>query len=471
MTGGNERRQRPKPVDIAQNAATVKWLQDNYKYDPDQAENGVQRASIYAHYIAHAKANADNEQAVNSATLGKLVKHVFPWVKTRRLGHRGRSKYYYCGISRIHHLPLPLSPSRLPLPVDDQQQAQSPTISHQEASFSAGQPEPPSREPIILPPFTSPLSMNAWQKQTVDQFTSIYHQHCADFLNGMIDQHDINAKIRTFYTELPSDIRHCLFEHIQLSDALWHWDCVLYDTIIFTILPRINADVPDTLREYLQTCMATLPDSLQNVLTDYPEAMMRKKMAVLRMFIAKLHRCLLLNQLALSANRTLIANMSDMYDGWSQINLEDILDRADWMAPGSKCLAPQFAKVCKLLEPGASRSGNRGDNAIGDWIEWINETVEGFMITPLDTIASSKEAIQIWLAITNLILRELQLQKHLSSASQDAFRQVWIFSNDYVIYLVEEAIAKRNITAVKAGIQYHMSPLLPSSKSTSQSTL
>ena len=40
------------------------------------------------------------QQPVNSATFGKLIRHVFPGITTRRLGTRGESKYHYCGIRR-----------------------------------------------------------------------------------------------------------------------------------------------------------------------------------------------------------------------------------------------------------------------------------------------------------------------------------------------------------------------------------
>lgn len=51
---------------------------------------------MYEHYKAHCAAR--NLTPVNSATFGKLIRVVFPDLKTRRLGVRGQSKYHYCGI-------------------------------------------------------------------------------------------------------------------------------------------------------------------------------------------------------------------------------------------------------------------------------------------------------------------------------------------------------------------------------------
>ena len=35
---------------------------------------------------------------INSASFGKAVKAAFPGIKTRRLGHRGNSKYHYVSL-------------------------------------------------------------------------------------------------------------------------------------------------------------------------------------------------------------------------------------------------------------------------------------------------------------------------------------------------------------------------------------
>jgi phage/plasmid-associated DNA primase len=51
---------------------------------------------MFEHYKAYCTSN--DLTPVNSATFGKLLRVVFPELKTRRLGVRGQSKYHYCGI-------------------------------------------------------------------------------------------------------------------------------------------------------------------------------------------------------------------------------------------------------------------------------------------------------------------------------------------------------------------------------------
>jgi len=42
------------------------------------------------------------EQMVTcQASFGKVIRQLFPWLKARRLGTRGKSKYHYCGIRLV----------------------------------------------------------------------------------------------------------------------------------------------------------------------------------------------------------------------------------------------------------------------------------------------------------------------------------------------------------------------------------
>lgn len=60
--------------------------------------HNVPRSGMYQDYIA--TCTARNIQPVNCATFGKLIRHIFPRITTRRLGVRGQSRYHYCGIRR-----------------------------------------------------------------------------------------------------------------------------------------------------------------------------------------------------------------------------------------------------------------------------------------------------------------------------------------------------------------------------------
>jgi hypothetical protein len=42
-----------------------------------------------------------NKVFMAQASFGKVIRQLFPWLKARRLGTRGKSKYHYCGIRQI----------------------------------------------------------------------------------------------------------------------------------------------------------------------------------------------------------------------------------------------------------------------------------------------------------------------------------------------------------------------------------
>ncbi|KAJ6264813.1 hypothetical protein Dda_0965 [Drechslerella dactyloides] len=74
------------------------WL---HKYCRRTAEEtaAIPRNRVYTYYVT---ACGDARiKCLNPASFGKLVRIVFPDIKTRRLGIRGHSKYHYCGITLI----------------------------------------------------------------------------------------------------------------------------------------------------------------------------------------------------------------------------------------------------------------------------------------------------------------------------------------------------------------------------------
>ncbi|CAI4035094.1 hypothetical protein SMKI_12G2340 [Saccharomyces mikatae IFO 1815] len=69
------------------------WLMKNCK---SQHDSYVPRGKIFAQYASSCSQN--NLKPLSQASLGKLIRTVFPDLTTRRLGMRGQSKYHYCGL-------------------------------------------------------------------------------------------------------------------------------------------------------------------------------------------------------------------------------------------------------------------------------------------------------------------------------------------------------------------------------------
>ena len=74
---------------------TVSWLMTNFETREDM-DSSIPRFTMYYFYYRHCQ--HDRIEPINAASYGKLLKSVFPTIRTRRLGHRGQSKYHYYGI-------------------------------------------------------------------------------------------------------------------------------------------------------------------------------------------------------------------------------------------------------------------------------------------------------------------------------------------------------------------------------------
>lgn len=70
---------------------------ESYEVEED---HNVPRGSMYAHYLIVCQ--QQGVRPVNSASFGKLIRTVFPDLKTRRLGTRGQSKYPF--VILLHEL-------------------------------------------------------------------------------------------------------------------------------------------------------------------------------------------------------------------------------------------------------------------------------------------------------------------------------------------------------------------------------
>lgn len=73
----------------------MRWLLTSCERASDTSV-AVPRNRVYARYVSMC-AN-ERIKPLNPASFGKLVRLMYPEIKTRRLGVRGHSKYHYCGI-------------------------------------------------------------------------------------------------------------------------------------------------------------------------------------------------------------------------------------------------------------------------------------------------------------------------------------------------------------------------------------
>lgn len=139
-----------------------------------QTDSYVPRGRIFAQYAASCAQNG--LKPLSQASLGKLIRAVFPDLTTRRLGMRGQSRYHYCGLKLVdpsenapeadspmqmnmfpQHSPQMTASSFLPLQQQQQQQQQQSQYQRQPQPQPQLQPQPQYRhqqqqQPHVFPP-------------------------------------------------------------------------------------------------------------------------------------------------------------------------------------------------------------------------------------------------------------------------------------------------------------------------------
>lgn len=82
-----------------------------------KGKGSVPRGRVYANYAS--RCATERITVLNPASFGKLVRVLFPGLKTRRLGVRGESKYHYVNFSLAEDEPDLQDSPRLQLPLLD----------------------------------------------------------------------------------------------------------------------------------------------------------------------------------------------------------------------------------------------------------------------------------------------------------------------------------------------------------------
>lgn len=92
----------------AEVAQTYTWIQSHLEEDP---EVSLPKQEVYEEYRSFFEKN--KIEALCAADFGKVMKHVFPSVRPRRLGTRGNSRYCYSGLRKKCEMKSPTLPDIL----------------------------------------------------------------------------------------------------------------------------------------------------------------------------------------------------------------------------------------------------------------------------------------------------------------------------------------------------------------------
>lgn len=336
-----------------------------------KGKGSVPRGRVYANYAS--RCATERITVLNPASFGKLVRVLFPGLKTRRLGVRGESKYHYVNFALVDDQPELVQAPNPPRALSEKSFSQSLSATGQPAKDSRNGQESPQPASGAQKPETTTNSgrMHSFYNQPVvadiDNIQSTSTKTPLELAFTPLTEDDIeqsevlalpsieaylpkgtdpdaakslSALYRSHCTSLVECIRYCrekTFFHLYTSfqgtltmpvqklfgnAALAPWiegcDLVLYQRMMRIIsgltLQVVPKPVLDTLRSISEKLVSHVRESFEG----QPQHVITAKEAPAAIFAALLDRALRVNLTAHAAANMLSnpANRDQMYLDW-----------------------------------------------------------------------------------------------------------------------------------------------------------
>lgn len=459
---------------------TVDWLSDHY-----QVAEGVSlpRSTLYAHYMDYcAKATVE---AVNAASFGKIIRQVFPNLKTRRLGTRGNSKYHYYGIRHKssstlnEEMPLqdklngdakPRTPQEIKTETMDNVAPPHPptTASARSAdasSASSTTPEAPTLVPVAGPGqqqdgrsrvrlyqlpgaiavLTPAMASAGVTLESVNAFRVVYHKHCQLLLDnmlamafGVVQQAWMQFWVKD-YKESYNRILGC-HEVIAMVEGC---DRMLYDTALSSLLPDVLKVYPMLTAQAIRGFSKSLEEWCKTAMEGKPESIVTQKTRTIKSFAHYLRRYTSLNHLAQAARAVLGSHfqVQSMVSDLSRVDFPAIKDQMEWICQGrSRTLTAWHNDFVRLLRTKVS---------LEEWVKWLSGIVQSELRErgpPHDNhVELARQFLMQWSFYSSLIIRDLTLR---SAQTFGSFHLIRLLFDEYVLYKVEKQLAEITIQPV-----------------------
>ncbi|XP_008293746.1 DNA-binding protein RFX2 isoform X2 [Stegastes partitus] len=464
-------------------SAMLQWLLDNY----ETAEGvSLPRCSLYNHYLRHCQ--EQKLDPVNAASFGKLIRSVFMGLRTRRLGTRGNSKYHYYGIRVKPDSPL----NRLQ--EDTQYMAMRQQPVHQKQRFKplqkvdsmsdslCGSSQHCSSTPEqsvaaqsqhhqqyidtshTLPPFPSPdlgtqplperINMN-----DIKKLQTLYRDHCEATLDVVMNLqfHYIEKLWQTFWystppssdgsTTIPSSdddlegvipreklVALCKYEPVRL----WMRGCdhILYQALVEILIPDVLRPVPSTLTQAIRNFAKSLEGWLTNAMTNFPQEIIRTKVAVVSAFAQTLRRYTSLNHLAQAARAVLqnTSQINQMLSDLNRVDFANVQEQASWVCQCDESVVQRLEQDFKVTL--------QQQSSLDQWATWLDNVVSQVLKPHQGSPSFPKAARQFllkWSFYSSMVIRDLTLR---SAASFGSFHLIRLLYDEYMFYLVEHRVAQ-----------------------------
>ncbi|KAG9249210.1 RFX DNA-binding domain-containing protein [Calycina marina] len=340
-------------------------------------KGSVPRGRVYSSYVS--RCATERVTVLNPASFGKLVRVLFPGLKTRRLGVRGESKYHYVcfslqddqpavndgqannvssfaenshfGPSFSHNMPLqqqyPVdtaafpSPDVAPMPGAAVSRLGGFTRPHSIYSqpevprmgdLSDSSSKMPQRlqfrslieqdrlqyEPISLPSIR-PYVPAGTDPDAADALAALYRSHCTSIIECIrfCKEKTFFHLFQSFHGTLTMPVQK-LFAHPSMAPWIEQCDFAMYQKVMSVVAPLTLQVAPKPVLDSLRSISERLVKHIQGCFHGHPEHVVNAKVAPATLFAALLDRELRVNLTAHAAANMLSnpANRNQMYEDW-----------------------------------------------------------------------------------------------------------------------------------------------------------
>ncbi|OQV25959.1 MHC class II regulatory factor RFX1 [Hypsibius exemplaris] len=479
-------------VTIRANPRTVEWLMDNFELAEGMT---MPRSTVFHHYVRHCR-RIGIEQ-MNQATFGKVIRSVFPAIRSRRLGTRGQSRYHYYGLRINLKSPLLAGHSleegalrskpgtnkrRKSVMVEAAKSAVSSTSSIEDNLFEQQTSQTVAASALQLSGhefdhlgadhaavperlFSGPewgridrlLSTNSVYplgSPDLCMFRDAYRRHCQAVLEAVLALRFSAIEglwsvfWRARYDEeeekaLPFAKFYPVISCTAMQDHIIEIDVEFFGSLTTILIPDVLRPIPSSLTQVIRNFAKSMEGWVRESMVKMPKRLVHHKLLAANALAHALKRNTSLNHLAQAA-RTVLTNpaqTSTMLADLSRLDICSIHEQGSLMCPCEFPAMKRFADEFKLLLADS--------NICERWPAWIDKVVDfamGAVAHHTSMGSVSQEFCQKWSYFSSLAIRDLTLR---SAVSFGSFHLIRLLFDEYVVYALEKRTAKfANVSAL-----------------------
>lgn len=410
--------------------ATVAWLHENFEACEDIS---LGREPLYNYYVEHC--GVLGTDPVNQASFGKLIRSVFPKLKTRRLGTRGNSKYHYYGIRLTESSKLVFLPAQIGGPhhrYRGRGGGEKAKYKKSKAKESKGKDkinmalyiDTSATVPAFLP-------MNTAEGQ---DFAEPYHAHCSSILSTVCSGNflAIQEIMNQFWGSLAAHFIPYLCSQAGI-EAVIGCDRVFFSCLQRAMATNLLTPMPAQLARQIRNFSRCLDSWTKTALIAFPD-LAACKGELNGQLAHVLRRYTSLNHLA-GAARPVLA---------SREQTDQML--ADIMCLDFAEIGAQSRLVCHCPADWATarvdefKLGLAEPYTLEQWTAWLQRTLKAYIKLAgpdLDADAAAAQArhfLPRWSFYSSMVIRDVTLR---SSESFGSFSLLSLLLDEYIMHLVE----------------------------------